>query len=71
MTESSSRPAVPHTNFANRVDFANGKWYRLEDGGDKVQLNSGIAIGWDIGPAVGLIRRYPLSPKVSVDFRDE
>ena len=55
----------------NRVAFDNGKWYRFEDSGDKVQLNTGIAIGWDIGPAVDLIRRYPLGPKVSGDFRSE
>jgi hypothetical protein len=28
----------------NRLAFYNGKWYRFEDGGDKVQLNTGIAI---------------------------
>jgi hypothetical protein len=55
----------------NRLAFDNGKWYRFEDSGDKVQLNSGIAIAWDIGPAVDLIRRYPLGPKVSGDFRGE
>lgn len=55
----------------NRLTFANGKWYRFEDSGDKVQLNSGIAVAWDIGPAVDLIRRYPFGPKVSADFRGE
>jgi hypothetical protein len=55
----------------NRLVFENGKWYRFEDSGEKVQLNTGIAIAWDIGPAVALIRRYPLGPKVSADFRGE
>jgi hypothetical protein len=55
----------------NRVAFDNGKWYRFEDSGDKVQLNSGIALAWGIGPAVDLIRRYPLGPKVSAEYRGE
>ena len=55
----------------NRLVFADGKWYRFEDSGDKVQLNTGIAIAWDIGPAVDLIRRYPFGPKVSGDFHGE
>jgi hypothetical protein len=55
----------------NRLAFDNGKWYRFEDSGDKVQLNTGIAIAWDIGPAIDLIRRYPLGPKVSGDFHGE
>lgn len=55
----------------NRLAFANGKWYRFEESGDKVQLNTGIALAWDIGPAVDLIRRYPIGPKVSVDFHGE
>jgi hypothetical protein len=49
--------------MGKRLAFDNGRWYRFEDSGDKVQLNSGIAIAWDIGPAVDLIRRYPLGPK--------
>jgi len=53
------------------MSFANGKWYRFEESGDKVQLNTGIAVAWDISPAVDLIRRYPLGPKVSGDFRGE
>jgi len=28
----------------NRLALYNGKWYRFEDGGDKVRLNTGIAI---------------------------
>jgi hypothetical protein len=55
----------------NRLAFDNGKWYRFEDSGDKVQLNTGIAIAWDIEPAIDLIRRYPLGPKVSGDFHGE
>jgi hypothetical protein len=44
----------------NRPAFDNGKWYRFEDSGDKVQLDTGIVIAWDIGLAIDLIRRYPL-----------
>jgi hypothetical protein len=58
-------------HMRNRVVLANGKWYRFEDSGDKVQLNTGIAVAWDIGPAVDLIRRYPYGPRVSGDFHGE
>lgn len=48
-----------------------GSFYRLEETGELVQLNTGIAVAWDIGPAVDLIHRHASGPKVSDSFTGE
>lgn len=53
----------------SQLVYDHGKWYRLEDSGDRVQLNTGTAVAWDIASAVDLIRRHPLGPSVSPDFQ--
>lgn len=47
----------------------NGKLYRLEDTGKLVKQNTGMAIAWNIGSAVDLIKRHPLGPAVSDQFQ--
>lgn len=46
-----------------------GKLYRLEDTGDFVEQNTGMAVAWDIGSAVELIKKHPFGPKVSDQFQ--
>jgi len=45
-----------------------GRVYRLEDTGQLVQLNTGIATAWDISSAVDLIRKHPIGPKAADTF---
>jgi hypothetical protein len=50
------------------VKTPDGRLYRLEDTGQLVQLNTGIATAWDIGTAVDLIRKHPIGPKTNDSF---
>jgi hypothetical protein len=51
--------------------IADGRFYRVEDTGELVKLNTGIATAWDIGSAVELIQKHPIGPKVSDNFTEE
>jgi hypothetical protein len=56
----------------NRVFRTNdGQVYRLEDTGQLVRLNTGIATAWDIGSAVDLIRKHPIGPQTTDSFIEE
>lgn len=46
-----------------------GRIYRLEESGQVVKQNMGIAVGWDIHSAVDLIRRHPIGPKTDEQFQ--
>lgn len=45
-----------------------GQVYRLEDTGQLVRLNTGMATAWDIGSAVDLIRKHPIGPQTTDSF---
>lgn len=71
-TEIQENEITAQDRAQNRVLHApGGKIYRMEDVGQFVQLNTGIATAWDIGSAVDLIRKHPLGPKASDDFTGE
>lgn len=53
------------------VQAPDGKWYKLEETGDLVALNSGIAIAWNIAPAIDLIHKHPSGPTVDDSFKPE
>jgi hypothetical protein len=70
-TEIQENEITAQDRAQNRVLHApGGKIYRMEDVGQFVQLNTGIATAWDIG-SVDLIRKHPLGPKASDDFTGE
>lgn len=46
-----------------------GNLYRLKDTGKVVKQNTGMAVAWDIGSAVDLIKKHPVGPKVSDQFQ--
>lgn len=50
------------------VHSSDGKVYRLQNTGEVVKSNTGIATAWDIGTAVALIRQHPIGPNVSDSF---
>ncbi len=60
-------PADREQNLIGRID---GKLYRLKDTGQVVRSNTGLAIAWDILPAVELIRKHPIGPAVADGFDD-
>ena len=51
--------------------ITDGKFYRVEDTKQLVKLNSGIATAWSIDPAIDLIHKHPIGPKVSGSFSEE
>jgi hypothetical protein len=51
--------------------ITDGRFYRVQDTGELVRLNTGIATAWDIGSAVELIQKHPIGPKVSDNFKAE
>lgn len=53
------------------IQTSDGKWYKLEETGDLVALNSGIAIAWNIAPAIDLIHQHPSGPQVDDNFKPE
>jgi hypothetical protein len=60
---------TPADRAENRVLRADdGQVYRLQDTGQLVRLNTGIATAWDIGSAVDLIRKHPIGPQVADGF---
>jgi S1-C subfamily serine protease len=68
-TEIQENQITAEDRTQNRVlRTTDGHIYRLEDTGNLVQLNTGIATAWDIGTAVTLIRKHPIGPKVSDAF---
>lgn len=50
------------------VTITDGKYYRVKDTDELVKLNTGIAMAWDIGSAVDLIKKHPIGPIANDDF---
>ncbi|MBZ5515169.1 MAG: serine protease [Acidobacteriia bacterium] len=60
---------TPEDRAQSRIVEYQGRLLRLgEETGNFVRLNTGIAISYDIRPAVVLIHQHPIGPKVSDNF---
>jgi Trypsin-like peptidase domain len=51
--------------------ITDGRFYRVEETGELVKLNTGIATAWDIGSAIDLIQKHPIGPQVSSNFTED
>ena len=69
-TEIKAEDITPADREQNVIGVIDGKIYRLKDTGRVVQSNTGLAIAWDISPAVELIRKHPIGPAVTDGFDD-
>ena len=62
---------VKKEELANRTviqSISDGKFYRVEETNQLVELNTGLATAWDIRSAVELIRKHPDGPLTRDDF---